>query len=84
MSDKLALFYVYDDDTPYIVRNPPANFGDLLTGYNRQYNAADDGKADDPGNVTDWLRERGVDIVYVPEGPGGDVWILDDYQPDAN
>jgi len=83
VKDKFVLFWVYgdDDDTPYIIRNPPRNLGKLLT----EWNALDAKMTSDPEGTGDipegwdyvnkWLKSRGVDIF-----PASKEVRLDDYQ----
>ena len=76
--DKFILFWAYgdDEDTPYIIRNPPKTLGKLLTECNaldRKMTAGDDVPEWD--YVNKWLKKRGVDIVEASKEVR-----LDDYQ----
>ena len=67
-SEKFALFWVYgdEDDSPYILRNPPDNLRALLTEWtelDRRYVEDQPGAADEWQPVNEWLKAQGVDII---------------------
>ncbi len=68
--DKYILFWIYedDDDTPYIVKNPPENFRQLLD----EWKAIDEKvcETDDEEKwlpVIEWLQTKGVEIIQERE-----------------
>ncbi len=67
--DKYILLSIYgDDDTPYIVRNPPENFRQLLDEWNeidRFYCATGNQEGWSP--VNEWLRANGVEVIQAVE-----------------
>jgi len=68
--DKYALLWIYGDkdDTPYIVKNPPENFRQLLDEWrviDKRYCETDDEEGWQPANV--WLQAKGVEIVQEAE-----------------
>ena len=78
MADKFILCWVYgdDDDTPYLIKNPPANLSTLLTGWNaldRAYLRDEPGAEEVWQPVNDWLKAKGVEIIDAEE------ICLDDY-----
>lgn len=80
MADTFALFHVYSDgdSTPYLVRNPPPNFEELLEEYNRLDRLpGDEQPAAMHGGCGTWLRSKGVTFA-----PLDRQYYLDDYQPE--
>ena len=75
--DKYIFLWIYrdEDDSPYIIRNPPDNLGELLTEWHkldyRMTKYQDDSEWE---YVNVWLKDRGVDIFESSE----DV-LLDDH-----
>jgi hypothetical protein len=63
--DRYVHLYVYPDDTPYLVVNPPRNFKALL----RKWKRLDDmWSRDEPGGeewspIDDWLASKSVTLV---------------------
>ena len=78
MADKFILLWVYgdDDDTPNLIKNPPANLSALLTEWNtldRAYMRGEPGAEEFWQPVNDWLKAKGVEIIDAEE------ICLDDY-----
>jgi len=81
-TDRLIFFWVYrenEDDSPWIIRNPPANFGDLLKEWlalDARFVEEGEDAVPEWNYVNEWLKERGIDI-FQPD----DEVLLDDYSP---
>lgn len=66
--DCLALFYV-DSDTPFIIRNPPANLRALLdewTALDHRYVADTLEEGEEWDDVASWLGGRDVEVIHAP------------------
>jgi hypothetical protein len=65
---RLLLFYVYGDadDTPLVLRNPPAGLDRLLSEWNALDRRMADGalrEGEEWSAVSDWLAARGVEVI---------------------
>ena len=64
--DKYAHFWVYEDDEPYLIVNPPDNLQELLDEWHKIDDAfVTTGDDTNWTPVNTWLESKGVIIVWV-------------------
>jgi len=63
--DRYVHLYVYPDDSPYLVVNPPRNFNALLRKWKRLDDlfSRDEVEGEEWSPINDWLASKGVELL---------------------